>query len=343
VAAIQARFKKAKAVRGIVWLGCGLATALLLVAAVIGLRGTPPDRTAQPPAESHSAPIVASTPAGKAESAAPLPSFDIVTVDQRGQAVIAGRAGPGDRVKILDGGKPIGEVTADSRGEWVLVPDTAMSAGNRQLELEATGRDGGPARRSADVVALSITPPAGGQGAPSALAVLLPGDKSRPAQILQRPETPAGGGPPPQALALDAAEYAPGDRLVLSGRADPGARVAAYAGDQPLGAAVADAAGKWTLNSRFRYPSNGAELRLEQLSRDGAVAFRVALPFNPTGAPPRTSGDTDVVQRGNSLWLIAHQIYGSGSRYTAIYRANQNLIEDPDRIYPGQQFKVPKS
>jgi len=84
-------------------------------------------------------------------------------------------------------------------------------------------------------------------------------------------------------------------------------------------------------------------LRLEQLGRDGAVAFRVALPFNPTGAPPRASGDTYVVQRGNSLWLIAHQIYGSGSRYTAIYRANQNLIEDPDRIYPGQQFKVPKS
>ena len=49
------------------------------------------------------------------------------------------------------------------------------------------------------------------------------------------------------------------------------------------------------------------------------------------------------MQRGNSLWLIARQIYGSGSRYTAIYRANHDLIQDPDRIYPGQQFKVPKS
>ena len=330
--------------RGIVWLGCGLAAVLLLVAAVIGLRGTPPDRLAQRPGETRSGPTADSTPAPGGKTAAPLPSFDIVTIDQRGQAVIAGRAAPGDRVKVLDGGKPIGEVTADGRGEWVLVPDTAMSTGNRQLELEATGRDGGPARRSADAVALSITPPPGGQGAPSDLAVLLPGDKSRPAQILQRPETPAGGEPPPpQALALDAAEYAAGDRLVLSGRADPGTRVAAYAGDQPLGAAVADAAGKWTLNSRVRHPSSGAELRLEQLGRDGAVATRLALPLNPTGAAPSAGGDTYVVQRGNSLWLIARQIYGNGSRYTAIYRANQDLIDDPDRIYPGQQFKVPKS
>ena len=93
---------------------------------------------------------------------------------------------------MLDGGKLIGEVTADARGEWVLVPEAPMPPGNRQLELEATGRDGGPVRRSADAVALSITPSPSGQGAPSALAVLLPQDKSRPAQILQRPEAATG-------------------------------------------------------------------------------------------------------------------------------------------------------
>jgi nucleoid-associated protein YgaU len=325
-------------VRGIVWLGCGLAGVLLLAAAVLGLRGSPPDRTAQPPASADKAPAAAASgPAAK--PAAPLPTFDIVTVDPRGQAVIAGRAAPGDRVKVLDGGKPIGEVTADARGEWVLVPEAAMTAGNRQLELEAAGPDGGPARRSADAVALSIAPSPGGRGAPSALAVLLPGDSSRPAQILQRPEPPAGAGP----LSLDAAEYAAGDRLILSGRADPGARVAVSAGDQPLGTVVADAAGKWMLNARVRRPSGGTELRLDQLGGDGAVAFRVALPLNSTGTAPSSAGDTYVVRRGNSLWLIARQLYGNGTRYTTIQHANPDLIHDPDRIYPGQQFKIPKS
>jgi LysM repeat protein len=312
---------------------------LFLAATVIGLRGTPPDRTPASRPEARQAAASASTQAPVAKPTAPPPSFDIVTVDPHGQAVIAGRAAPGDRVTVLDGGKPIGEVTADARGEWVLLPEAPMTAGNRQLELEATGRDGGPARRSADAVALSITPPASGQGAPSALAVLLPGDKSRPAQILQRPEAVTATGP----LALDAAEYAAGDQLVLSGRADPGARVAVHAGEQPLGTAIADASGKWTLSSRFRPASDNAELRLDQLGGNGAVAFRIALPFNAIGAAPTAGGDTYVVQRGNSLWLIARQIYGNGTRYTAIYRANQDLIQDPDRIYPGQQFKVPKS
>jgi len=323
--------------RRIVWLGCGLLAMLLLAAAVMGLRGTPPDRTAASRPEARQAAEAPSAATPRPKPTPPLPSFDIVTIDQRGQAVIAGRAAPGDRITVLDGGKPIGEVTADARGEWVLVPGAPMTAGDRQLELEATGRDGGPSRRSADAVALSITPPASGHGPASALAVLLPGDKNRPAQILQRPETATGP------LALDAAEYAAGDRLVLSGRAEPGAHVAVYADQQPLGTAVADAAGKWTLTSHFRRESGTAELRLDQLGRDGAVAFHIALPLNQTGAAPAAAGDTYVVQHGNSLWLIARQLYGNGTHYTAIYRANQDLIQDPDRIYPGQQFKVPKS
>ena len=181
-----------KTVRRTLWLAYGLMAVLLLVAAVIGLRVTPADRTVQPLAETSLAQPAPSSPVPAAKATAPLPSFDIVTIDPRGQAVIAGRAAPGDRVKVLDGGKLIGEVTADARGEWVLVPEGPMPPGNRQLELEATGRDGGPVRRSADAVALSITPSPSGQGAPSALAVLLPQDKSRPAQILQRPEAATG-------------------------------------------------------------------------------------------------------------------------------------------------------
>ena len=54
-------------------------------------------------------------------------------------------------------------------------------------------------------------------------------------------------------------------------------------------------------------------------------------------------GGRYVVRRGNSLWLIARQLYGEGFRYTAIYSANRDQIRDPNRIYPGQTFKLPKS
>ena len=49
-----------------------------------------------------------------------------------------------------------------------------------------------------------------------------------------------------------------------------------------------------------------------------------------------------IVQPGNSLWRIARRTYGSGFRYTVIYRSNAEQIRDPDLIYPGQVFMLPQ-
>ncbi len=264
-----------------------MAALLIAFAAVVGLRGiAPPSRPApQPTAAAPSQP--AATPATTPAAPAKPPSFDIVRIDPQGQAVIAGRAEPGDRVRVLDGDKPIGEVTADARGEWVLVPDAPIAPGNRQLGLEATGREGGPVRRSGDIVALSVMPPQ---------------------------PTPAPEG---QALSLDTAEYGARDRLVLSGHADPGARLNVYAGERLLGTVTADPAGKWSLMSPHREPAGGFELRLDQLAADGSVARRIAAPFERPTTGALAHGGTYVVRNGNSLWLIARHFYGQGTRYTA--------------------------
>jgi nucleoid-associated protein YgaU len=269
----------------------------------------------------------------------PAPSFDIVRVDPQGNTVIAGRAAPGDRVRVLDGDKPIGEVTADARGEWVLLPDAPLEPGNRQLGLEAIGKEGGPVRRSGDVVALSVIPPAASGGSPSMLAVLVPGDPDKPTRVLQQPESQTAAG---QHLSLDTAEYGAHDGLVLSGRADPGAHLNVYAGDRLLGTVTADPAGKWSLTAPHPEPAAGIELRLDELAADGTVARRIATPLETLEARAAESGNY-IVQRGNSLWLIARQRYGEGFRYTAIYTANRGQIRDPNRIYPGQTFKLPKS
>ena len=48
-----------------------------------------------------------------------------------------------------------------------------------------------------------------------------------------------------------------------------------------------------------------------------------------------------IIRRGDSLWRISRRVYGRGTRYSTIYLANQAQIRDPDRIWPGQVFKVP--
>ena len=49
-----------------------------------------------------------------------------------------------------------------------------------------------------------------------------------------------------------------------------------------------------------------------------------------------------IIRRGDTLWEISQRVYGNGLRYSAIYLANQTQIANPDRIWPGQVFKVPQ-
>jgi nucleoid-associated protein YgaU len=146
-----------------------------------------------------------------------------------------------------------------------------------------------------------------------------------------------------QPLSLDTAEYGANRRLILSGRAAPGARLNVYAGDRPLGTVTADAAGKWSLSAPHQEGAGRVELRLDELAADGSVAHRVAVPLEAAGTSPAALSRGYVVRSGNNLWLIARQLYGEGMRYTAIYRANRHQIRDPNLIYPGQLFTLPKS
>jgi nucleoid-associated protein YgaU len=48
------------------------------------------------------------------------------------------------------------------------------------------------------------------------------------------------------------------------------------------------------------------------------------------------------IQRGDTLWKIAKQYYGNGSKYPLIFEANREVIKNPDLIYPGQVVRIPK-
>jgi nucleoid-associated protein YgaU len=274
--------------------------------------------------------------------AAPIPpSFDVVKISPSGTAVIAGRAEPGAKVVVRDGGTPIGEVTADRRGEWVLVIDHPLGPGDRLLSAEASNGAGGAVIKSEENVAVSISPTApAGRAGETALAVVLPSNGSA-ARVLQRPESAPSGGP--NMLTMDAADYDKEGRVTLSGRAAPRTTVQIYLGNEPLATATTDDRGVWSVVSPGAVPPQGGELRVDQLAADGRVLQRVALPLARNTAAEPAPGESYVVQRGNSLWQIARRVYGAGTRYTVIYSANPDQIRDPNRIYPGQIFKLPKS
>ena len=47
------------------------------------------------------------------------------------------------------------------------------------------------------------------------------------------------------------------------------------------------------------------------------------------------------IESGDTLSKIAKEKYGDAGAYDKIFEANREVIEDPDKIYPGQRIRIP--
>ncbi|MDH7598083.1 MAG: LysM peptidoglycan-binding domain-containing protein [Sedimentisphaerales bacterium] len=63
-------------------------------------------------------------------------------------------------------------------------------------------------------------------------------------------------------------------------------------------------------------------------------------PIAPSVPPPRPQR-VHVVREGETLSDIAERYYGTPNRWLRIYKANESVIKDPDRIYPGMRLVIP--
>lgn len=69
-----------------------------------------------------------------------------------------------------------------------------------------------------------------------------------------------------------------------------------------------------------------------------ATPENAAAPVEAVPAAPVTV----TVQPGFTLWGIAQDSFGSGLLYVQLFEVNRDQIRDPDLIYPGQVFTLPK-
>lgn len=74
--------------------------------------------------------------------------------------------------------------------------------------------------------------------------------------------------------------------------------------------------------------------RIDPDYRSGDMVLNIDAPEGSSGA----SGNTYTVQSGDSLSKIG-QRYGVG--WQKIYEANRDKLDDPDKIYPGQELVIP--
>lgn len=60
-----------------------------------------------------------------------------------------------------------------------------------------------------------------------------------------------------------------------------------------------------------------------------------------SAAPSAAESAFYTVKSGDTLGKIAQEHYGSASKYMVIFEANKPMLADPDKIYPGQQLRIP--
>ncbi len=272
---------------------------------------------------------------GEEMAALAAPTFDIVRVDARGTAVIAGRGAPDSTISLMIGDELLKAGQVDEAGDWVIIVDEPLPTGSVELSLLMT-TPSGQEIRSEQVVVVSV--PEGRDTTPL-VVIGVPGEAS---QVYQSPFDGVQSGP----LALETVDYDESGAVIFAGRATPGSQIRILADGQLVGETSADESGRWVTEADASFPPGVYDLQIDQIDPDtGRVTAVIALPFERASAEDAISARAQgrvVVQPGNSLWRIARRLYGDGFQYTVIYEANADQIRDPDLIYPGQVFNTPE-
>lgn len=256
------------------------------------------------------------------------PSFDIVNIDENGQAVIAGRAKPNSSVQIYNGDELIGEVQTNNYGEFVFIPDNVFESGNYELRLFSDQKE------SKESVSIYVAEKEVSNDA----VVVLNDEEGNIQKVIQGVQENLET----KDLTFDSLSYSDEGMLKLSGKARPGAKVEAYVDGKMVGEATVGDDGFW--NMILDKPVNPGDyiLRFHQIENESIVSS-IETPITQSDLSELDLGDrTYVVQPGNSLWRISRRYYGRGTLYTIIFAKNNDQIDNPHLIYPGQIFKIPE-
>ena len=254
----------------------------------------PPVSPAAPAGQTAAAPAGAepAEQAAAASAEAPSnakPSFDVVTVQPTGDAVIAGRAAPNAKVELRDAGKTVAEATADASGQFVMIPPT-LAPGDHSLSLAAGA--GGAEPETSKAVAVSVP---------------LPEAKAAVAAVA--PTTTVASPPPPPAVAMRTLATSPatdasriaiqsvlGDAeggLVARGSAEPNSVVRLYLNGADLADAKTKSDGHWSLTIRSGVAPGAYAVRAEEINPVGATVVASAeIRFDYPAAPPPAGAAT---------------------------------------------------
>ena len=308
---------------------------------------------------------------------APL-TIDLARVKPDGAAVFAGTAAPNAKIRIFEGDILLGETIANANGEWVIVLEKSLAAGQHLISVAMERSDGTTemADRSLAVEIYQDTET-------KPLVALLPETATEVPVLIQSPDDVDKAKPAAtasEAIVADAAKadatmsetaaVAPGkaeansqisasqiaalapsaivwrdaSRILISGTSRGGVRVAVNDAKGQFGEALVLADGAWQVAGSLDMDIAVNQLRFALFDDANQIIARYDLPVKARDLAKGQDGSPlVVVNKGDMLWRIAYHQLGEGVKYVDIVRRNKQDIVDPDLIFPKQIFAVPQS
>jgi nucleoid-associated protein YgaU len=280
-------------------------------------------RSSQLPAASGQAQASASqSDAGQASAAPAVQSkVSVEAVEIEGNKIfVAGVADPGSTVRVYANDTVLGEAKTSPVGRFLVESIHELAVGDYIIRADMLAADGlkvaaraaVPFTRAPGESVAAVASGEAGSAAAEKGAVGAPAKST--ADSSDAAGMPATAGP--------AGTAASGDMANAAGKPSAGGTAPTEAQGNGASQVVASSGGGATVlpppdSDISRQPPTVVSPKLQETS--GAV----------------------IIRRGDTLWQISRRVYGHGIRYSTIYLANQDQIEDPDLIWPGQIFAVP--
>ena len=297
------------------------------------------------------------------ETTAPAPSPDrptvrVEAVEIEGRKVfVAGQASPKMVVRVYANEYLLGETVASAGGRFLIETERDLPVGDYIIRADLLD-DGGR-----KVVARAAVPFQREEG--ESIAAVAPPVSESPAVVAPAPMPEPKAAPAPAAeivanepskMPTTGTEKSPPAEQAASAPPAPGADAPVVA-EKPAGqpapapgpsaaqdvAAAGPVPAKTPAVPTATTPAD-APAQEKVAAADPAVAPGSGEPAEPaeiTAPKLQSVQGAVIIRRGDTLWRISRRVYGRGGRYSTIYVANQDQIADPDRIWPGQVFRVP--
>ena len=252
-------------------------------------------------------------------------TFDIVRLDKNGDVVIAGKTIPNIKVDILDGNETLASVFSDSNGDWVWISEKPLPEGIKRFNLKHfDGEDEFFSQQNIIILR---------EKNKYLSSKILRFSKNSSIEIINNNQKILG-------LSLDIAEYFDEDGLMLTGRTKPNAKVKLFFSDNFIKDSTSDNRGVWKMELKnFDFTDNNLIVTTEIEGQKIKLKTKI---FEKKIDPNFIFEKEVIVKNGNSLWRIARKTLGGGVYYSEIYKNNMKEIENPDLIFPGQVFNIPK-